>query len=616
MQRIILLLVIVCSFVQIGFGAMNNWNEQAVQHSCQFINRSADYCEETFEDLNTRLSFYLDKVLMRLDETTDNDRFKVYTMDILIKRILEILPDIRNDVDRYMYAYVVHYLDIYRIYVANDRDYFLGAGEPEAHRALQDHIPDIKYYRNYDVVLLETSEYVLGDEIIEESNDPVHVLSFQVANNTNKNVFIENLVIDVHDSQYLDFSYLSEAVMFDSTNQEVWELQLATVWGRESLVYVWYPPIIRPNEVMSYDIKIKIEPWFATSHTMYGRFEARIDGQDLRITNENFVFNNHDIKYIPSTSKRTWIKSDNVTHNTWTTAWVQGDLSLKDVLIKWDELNNTDLFGVTVVYTWTQTLSHVSLWCQNSLSQHVVVDADLPSVTPWESFHWVFPVSGFGSGYTRLRSYRCDIDSDQAISEDREDNNMSTVDYRHMDRFLGTQNIWSINNNLYIYDWIQNQYMMIPGVDIATFDFATPWVINHYYKDAFNVYFFPSTDWKTLSTADPWSFEVLSGVYAKDQYSVYRNGESLVGSNVSAFVTINDYIAKDNLSAYHLGFPIPGSDPQSFDALNLFYSKDSANVYFRTDIVVWADLGTFVVDPQEPYKASDQYRTYTNGIAD
>lgn len=615
--------------------AMTNWSEKATQKACQHINRTESYCLENFEDLNKRLTFYLDDILMELDSKVTNNRYKAYMIQTIIKKILDEIDVVKNSVDTYMYVFVMHYLDIYRIYASNNRDYTLWTARPEVHWALQKSIPDIKYYKQFDVVVLEVSEYIFGDEIIKESNDAIHVLWFQVANNTDENIFLENLVIDIDNSQYLDFSYLDEVKILNQSGTDLWDMQVASIWGRQSFVYIWYPPIIRPWEVQNYDIKIKVRQWFAESPVMYGRFEWKIAIQDLRITSQDYVLDANTIKHLPSTSRRTWIQNESTSY------W--HDLTLSGTKI----IYTTPLSQVetTINNTWSGSVSNVSFGCYDSNNIDIMFTVTIPTVASW-SIMSTFPLlSTFGDDISGNKEYTCKIDKTDTIDESNETNNTETFSYKHVTLLSGSTNIWTIWSGVYV-RLGTGDFQTLTGADGSTFTgILANNTLTNYFKDASKVYYITQEKSKTLTSLNPTSFtlinnspsyakddttivykwEMLVGAnvpsftllqheYAKDTNTVYKGSGVVISANPSSFVALSQYYGKDNITAYYLNNAILSSDPATFTLLNMYYSKDQYAAYYKKDEISNAEAATFILHPTDPTKASDQYRSYTDGI--
>jgi hypothetical protein len=121
-----------------------------------------------------------------------------------------------------------------------------------------------------------------------------------------------------------------------------------------------------------------------------------------------------------------------------------------------------------------------------------------------------------------------------------------------------------------------------------------------YYANQGNVI----ADYRVLPGADPKTFEVIDGIWAKDKSHVYLRYEQTDFSPKS-FSVLNCYFS-DGHSVYYDDFP-KGTVTVSVDAENfriigeeqysipksVCKAKDSENVYFWTRIIKYADPATF-----------------------
>ncbi|ERK55237.1 DKNYY domain-containing protein [Leptotrichia sp. oral taxon 879] len=96
------------------------------------------------------------------------------------------------------------------------------------------------------------------------------------------------------------------------------------------------------------------------------------------------------------------------------------------------------------------------------------------------------------------------------------------------------------------------------GVDIPSFEFLGDFY-NKYYKDKNNIYFLNDRDDKMklekLNYADPKTFEIINGNFARDDKNLYI-----------------------------FGYKVDGIDPKTFEALNYEMIKDKNGVYFLENI--------------------------------
>ena len=180
---------------------------------------------------------------------------------------------------------------------------------------------------------------------------------------------------------------------------------------------------------------------------------------------------------------------------------------------------------------------------------------------------------------------------------------------------------------------------------------------SYYAKDKSHVWMFGGTP-VLLPVADPTTFKVLDGLYAKDNSNVYRGSEIVKNADPRTFSTIVgsglDY-RKDYKAVYYGDTLIPGADPDTFKNLhgsrfsidknyayytspvpnvsiipgadvasfttlsefgNEFYSKDKNFVYFETGKVPEADPSTFISEWSQGnwhYDAHDKNHFYVSG---
>lgn len=108
--------------------------------------------------------------------------------------------------------------------------------------------------------------------------------------------------------------------------------------------------------------------------------------------------------------------------------------------------------------------------------------------------------------------------------------------------------------------------------------------------------------------ADPKTFTVLCGYYAKDKNHAYWNGLPIIGADSKSFFIINEEYAKDNTHVYNGYSIVDGADLQTFVVLNGSYAKDKDHLYHFASSVQGVDLKTLVV-VNEDY-AKDKYYVY------
>jgi hypothetical protein len=59
---------------------------------------------------------------------------------------------------------------------------------------------------------------------------------------------------------------------------------------------------------------------------------------------------------------------------------------------------------------------------------------------------------------------------------------------------------------------------------------------------------------------------------------------------------------------------VQGTDPKTFEVLGRKYSRDKRRVFYLRSEIVNADRDSFVADPADPNKASDNNSQYVRGV--
>lgn len=95
--------------------------------------------------------------------------------------------------------------------------------------------------------------------------------------------------------------------------------------------------------------------------------------------------------------------------------------------------------------------------------------------------------------------------------------------------------------------------------------------------------------------ADPASFRVLQGGYARDARSIFYFIDRVDDADPATFQTLTGSYARDARHVYWMGAPIPGADSASFRVLNanLECSADARHAYYQDTVVAGADPQTF-----------------------
>ena len=95
--------------------------------------------------------------------------------------------------------------------------------------------------------------------------------------------------------------------------------------------------------------------------------------------------------------------------------------------------------------------------------------------------------------------------------------------------------------------------------------------------------------------ADPATFEVLQGAYARDDQRVYYFTDHIADADMASFRVIESPYAADGQRVYWMGKPIEGADPQTFRVLNADFecTADAQRAYYRNSVVAGANPSTF-----------------------
>ena len=155
------------------------------------------------------------------------------------------------------------------------------------------------------------------------------------------------------------------------------------------------------------------------------------------------------------------------------------------------------------------------------------------------------------------------------------------------------------------------------GVDIPSFEFLGDFY-NKYYKDKNNIYFLNDRDDKMklekLNYANPKTFEIINGNFARDDKNLYISGYKLDGIDPKTFETLNYEMIKDKNGVYFLEniseenenseiktkkLNLKGLDLRSFKKVDDsdYYFKDKNSIYYEDSgnlhKIENADLKTF-----------------------
>ncbi|MFL6159709.1 MAG: DKNYY domain-containing protein [Marmoricola sp.] len=129
-------------------------------------------------------------------------------------------------------------------------------------------------------------------------------------------------------------------------------------------------------------------------------------------------------------------------------------------------------------------------------------------------------------------------------------------------------------------------------IDVAHFAFFSGGGLS---KDSEHVY---GSDGQALSD-DPEHFTILSSkssyLFTADSRTVWVNGNPVKGADPATFKVLGGAYAKDADRTYYFDQPVPGADASSFKTLDEPYARDDAHAYWMGKVVTGADPDTFVV---------------------
>ena len=94
---------------------------------------------------------------------------------------------------------------------------------------------------------------------------------------------------------------------------------------------------------------------------------------------------------------------------------------------------------------------------------------------------------------------------------------------------------------------------------------------------------------------DQTNFELLDGGLAKDSHVVYWSDGSVLSDDPEHFASISSadhyLFTKDGQTVHVNGNPIPDADPATFQLLHGAYARDDRRVFYFADQIVDADSG-------------------------
>lgn len=98
-----------------------------------------------------------------------------------------------------------------------------------------------------------------------------------------------------------------------------------------------------------------------------------------------------------------------------------------------------------------------------------------------------------------------------------------------------------------------------------------------------------------VTGADPATFEVLQGAYARDGNSAYYFDGPIAGADLSAFRPLEGPYAADSAHVYWMGKTVDGANPATFRVLNADFecAADDRRAYYRQTAIANADPTSF-----------------------
>ena len=94
--------------------------------------------------------------------------------------------------------------------------------------------------------------------------------------------------------------------------------------------------------------------------------------------------------------------------------------------------------------------------------------------------------------------------------------------------------------------------------------------------------------------ADPKTFQVLKfDTYAKDNNSVFYQGEKIIGADAKTFEALGDFYARDKNFGWYGKDTIKTSKGKTFKVINDYYSTDGFDVFYETSPLHMAEPRSF-----------------------
>jgi DKNYY family len=98
-----------------------------------------------------------------------------------------------------------------------------------------------------------------------------------------------------------------------------------------------------------------------------------------------------------------------------------------------------------------------------------------------------------------------------------------------------------------------------------------------------------------IAGADPATFRVLQGAYARDDQRVFYFADQIADADLTWFRALDGPYASDSQHVYWMGKTIAGADPSTFRVLNADFecSADQQRAYYRQSVIAGADPSSF-----------------------
>ncbi len=122
----------------------------------------------------------------------------------------------------------------------------------------------------------------------------------------------------------------------------------------------------------------------------------------------------------------------------------------------------------------------------------------------------------------------------------------------------------------------------------------------------------------TVLSPDPAGFAIVSNadhyLYTKDSDTVHVNGNPITGADPATFRVLQGAYARDGRRVFYFADEIPDADIASFRALEGPYASDAARVYWMGKAIDGADPATFRVLNADFECSADAQRGYYRDI--